>query len=417
MKPERAIIVQNLSKAYRIGSAQNFPPTLAGQLIDTLRSPLDNFRRIRSMSNLDKQTSDLHWALRDVSFEVKKGEVLGIIGKNGSGKSTLLKILSRITPPTDGEIDLYGKTSSLLEIGTGFHPELTGRENIYMNGTLLGMKKREVEKQLDEIIDFSGITQYIDTPVKFYSSGMKVRLGFSIAAFLNTDILFVDEVLAVGDLDFQRKCLGQMDNIADSGKTILFVSHDMSAVQHLCKRSVLLENGQLIANGNTDEVISKYVGSSFSTETTLENHPNRKGSGSIKIKKIEMNKGDNGALTLSCGEEIIIDIWLDNPLKDSKPRVDVRIDSSSGQRLIWLSSSIYGESPLGADRLQFKIERNPLTEGQYYISIHLSNFGEVCDWIPQLMRVDISAGNPFGNGKSIPPDQSKMAIPFEINYP
>lgn len=416
MKSEKAIIVQNLSKAYRIGSVQNLPPTLAGQLIDTLRNPLDNFRRIRGLSNVESQSSDIHWALREVSFEVKKGEVLGIIGKNGSGKSTLLKILSRITPPTNGEVELYGKTSSLLEIGTGFHPELTGRENIYMNGTLLGMKKREVEKQLDEIIDFSGITHYIDTPVKFYSSGMKVRLGFSIAAFLNTDILFVDEVLAVGDLDFQRKCLGQMDNIANSGKTILFVSHDMSAVQHLCKQSILLENGRLISLGNTDEVISRYVASSYSAETTLENHPNRKGTGSIKFKKIEISNGNKEPLPLSCGEEIVIDIWLDNPLSSSKPRVDVRIDSAVGQRLIWLSTSIYGESPLGADRLQFKIKRNPLTEGQYYISFHLSNFGEVCDWIPQAMRINISAGNPFGNGKSIPPDQSKMAIPFEIKY-
>ena len=415
MKNKKSIIVQHLSKAYRIGSAQNFPPTLAGQLIDTLRSPLDNFRRIRGMSNLEN-TAQIHWALKDVSFEVESGEVLGIIGKNGSGKSTLLKILSRITQPTDGEVEMYGKTSSLLEIGTGFHPELTGRENIFMNGTLLGMKKREVERQLDEIIDFSGITHYIDTPVKFYSSGMKVRLGFSIAAFLKTDILFVDEVLAVGDLDFQRKCLGQMDNIANSGKTILFVSHDMSAVQHLCKRSILLENGQLIAQGITEDVVGQYISSSYAAETSLENHPNRKGTGNIKFKKVEFRNGQNVELPLTCGEEILIDIRLDNPITDSKPRVDLRIDSASGQRLIWLSSSIYGESPLGADRLQFKIAHNPLTEGQYYISIHLSNFGEVCDWIPQAMRIDISAGNPFGNGKSIPADQSKMAIPFDIFY-
>lgn len=416
MKSEKAIIVQNLSKAYRIGSEQNFPPTLAGQLIDTLRSPLDNFRRIRGLSNVESQDSAIHWALREVSFDVKKGEVLGIIGKNGSGKSTLLKILSRITPPTNGEVELYGKTSSLLEIGTGFHPELTGRENIYMNGTLLGMKKREVEKQLDEIIDFSGITHYIDTPVKFYSSGMKVRLGFSIAAFLNTDILFVDEVLAVGDLDFQRKCLGQVDNIANSGKTILFVSHDMSAVQHLCKKSILLENGRLISQGNTDGVISRYVASSFDSNTNFEKIRDKKASGNITLQKVEIKNGINPDFPLTCGEDLIIDIQLNNPIASSKPRLDLRIDSVFGQKLIWVSNSIYGESPIGNDRLQFRIPNCPLNEGRYFISIHLSNFGEVCDWIKQAIQINISAGNPFGNGKSIPPDQSKLVIPFDVKY-
>jgi len=187
-------------------------------------------------------------------------------------------------------------------------------------------------------------------------------------------------------------------------------------VQHLCRRSILLENGELIAQGITENVVAQYISSSYAAETSLENHPNRKGTGSIKFKRVEFHNGQNADLPLTCGEEMLIDIQLENPITDSKPRVDVRIDSAVGQRLIWLSSSIYGESPLGTNRLQFKIERNPLTEGQYYISIHLSNFGEVCDWIPQAMRIDISAGNPFGTGKSIPADQSKMAIPFEIKY-
>jgi lipopolysaccharide transport system ATP-binding protein len=231
------IQVQNLSKRYRIGLRENRPDTFLGQIGGILRAPFDNLRRLRSMSKFGADDDSIFWALKDINFEVQQGEVLGIIGHNGAGKSTLLKILSRITEPTTGEVRLKGRVSALLEVGTGFHPELTGRENIFMNGTILGMTRREINTKLDEIVDFSGVEKYLDTPVKFYSSGMKVRLGFAVAAHLEPEILIIDEVLAVGDAEFQRKCLGKMEDVASQGRTVLFVSHDMGAMSNLTYRN------------------------------------------------------------------------------------------------------------------------------------------------------------------------------------
>jgi ABC-type polysaccharide/polyol phosphate transport system ATPase subunit len=230
----KVIEVKGLTKKYRIGRADKKSDTMMGALLEGLKSPLRNLRQIQSLTRLNEVGDDINWALRDVSFEVKEGEVLGIIGHNGAGKSTLLKILSQITEPSAGEVILRGRVAALLEVGTGFHPELTGRENIYMNGTILGMRKREIDRKLDEMIEFSGVEKYLDTPVKFYSSGMRVRLGFSVAAHLEPEILIIDEVLAVGDAEFQKKCLGKMEDVAGHGRTVLFVSHNMTAVQNLC---------------------------------------------------------------------------------------------------------------------------------------------------------------------------------------
>ncbi|EMS32312.1 Teichoic acid export ATP-binding protein TagH [Mariniradius saccharolyticus AK6] len=260
------IKVENLSKRYRIGLKEEKAQTFAEQLVRTLKYPIQNFRQIRNLGKFGQEEEGVHWALKDVSFEVKEGEVLGIIGKNGAGKSTLLKILSRITEPTSGRITVEGRIAALLEVGTGFHPELTGRENIYMNGTILGMTKKEIDRKLDEIIDFSGIEKFVDTPIKFYSSGMKVRLGFSVAAHLDPEILVIDEVLAVGDYEFQQKCLGKMENVSkQEGRTVLFVSHNMSAVRKLCNKAIILKDGLLSEVGTTDAVVKKYLNEYRST--------------------------------------------------------------------------------------------------------------------------------------------------------
>lgn len=267
-----AVKVENISKLYRIGIKEQIHDSMVSAIFDFIKSPLTNYRKYRSLYNFDdinpnhnqnpkNANSDIIWAVKEVSFNVNKGEVLGIIGRNGAGKSTLLKILCRIVDPTKGYAEILGRVSSLLEVGTGFHQELTGRENIYLNGTILGMTKKEVENKFDQIVDFSGIGKFIDTPVKRYSSGMKVRLAFSVAAHLEPEILIIDEVLAVGDAEFQKKCLNKMEEVGKGGRTVIFVSHNMPAVSKLCHRAVLLENGKMVSDGPTNEVIKSYLAS------------------------------------------------------------------------------------------------------------------------------------------------------------
>lgn len=254
-----AIKVEGLGKRYRLGLQESRKDTLAGQIGQVITSPVRNLKRLRQMTRFNEEDESIFWALRDINFEVKEGEVLGIIGHNGAGKSTLLKLLSSITMPTEGRISLHGRVAALLEVGTGFHPDLSGRENIYMNGTILGMTKKEIDAKLDEIIDFSGVEKHIDTRVKFFSSGMKVRLGFAVAAHLDPEILIIDEVLAVGDAEFQKKCLGKMEDVSSSGRTVLFVSHNLMAVRNLCKTSMVLKQGQKVFHGPTDEAVNHYL--------------------------------------------------------------------------------------------------------------------------------------------------------------
>ncbi|QKT02477.1 ABC transporter ATP-binding protein [Ectothiorhodospiraceae bacterium 2226] len=275
---QRAIQVRGVSKLYRIGTRDQMNESLGAAAIDFLRSPLKNYRKYRSLYRFDDVDmaadeggrNDILWSLRDVSFDVDQGEVVGIIGRNGAGKSTLLKILSRITPPTLGELEIRGRISSLLEVGTGFHPELTGRENVYLNGTILGMTKREVDRKFDEIAAFAAIDRFLDTPVKRYSSGMKVRLAFAVAAHLEPEILIIDEVLAVGDAAFQRKCLNKMQEVGQEGRTVLFVSHNVPAVSRLCSRVIMLDQGRLLHDGPTGEVISRYVNAGMGTMAVRE---------------------------------------------------------------------------------------------------------------------------------------------------
>ncbi|MGB0371594.1 MAG: ABC transporter ATP-binding protein [Opitutales bacterium] len=261
-----AVHVEGLSKAYRIGEKKESSDTLVGSILGVLRHPFEQFRKISKLNTFRSAENDEHtlWAVRDLSFKVRRGEVLGVVGHNGAGKSTLLKLLSRITEPTSGRIEIRGRVASLLEVGTGFHPELTGRENIYLNGTILGMKKQEIDQKLDAMIEFSGIEKFIDTPIKRYSSGMKVRLAFSVAAHLDPEILIIDEVLAVGDMDFRRKSMERMREVASSGSTVLLVSHNLQSVRELCDRSMFLEAGRMVMFGETSQVLEAYLDSSKS---------------------------------------------------------------------------------------------------------------------------------------------------------
>ncbi len=262
MSADSAIVVENLSKLYRIGAAERRSETLVGAVTSMLSAPVRNFRRLRDLDTrrAKADSDDLLWALRDVSFEVNRGDVVGVIGRNGAGKSTLLKVLSQITEPTSGRVRIRGRVSALLEVGTGFHPELTGRENVYLNGTILGMTRREIDRKFDEIVDFSGVEKFLDTPVKRYSSGMKVRLAFAVAAHLEPEILIVDEVLAVGDYEFQKKCLGKMEEVSRGGvnRTVLFVSHNMGMIRSLCSRCILVKQGRIEFDGTTEETIDRY---------------------------------------------------------------------------------------------------------------------------------------------------------------
>ncbi len=265
-----AVRAESLSKKYLIGGKPRHD-RFGEQLVDMVTSP---FRRagklLRGQAASASELNQEFWALKDVSFEIKYGEIIGIIGHNGAGKSTLLKILSRITEPTHGYADIYGRVGSLLEVGTGFHPELTGRENVYLNGSILGMRKAEIDRKFDEIVEFAEIEQFIDTPVKHYSSGMYVRLAFSVAAHLEPEILLIDEVLAVGDVAFQKKSLGKMENVSQQGRTVIFVSHNMNALQRLCPQSILLNHGQLLTRDKTSQVIEQYL-SNVSSESTGPN--------------------------------------------------------------------------------------------------------------------------------------------------
>jgi lipopolysaccharide transport system ATP-binding protein len=276
---KKVIEVKNLSKRYRLGQKEKQAETLIGTIGNVIKSPWQNLKQLRAMSKFGEEDESVFWALKDINFEVKEGEVLGIIGKNGAGKSTLLKILSQITDPTSGKIEIHGRVAALLEVGTGFHPELSGRDNIYMNGTILGMTKREIDSKLAEIIDFSGVEKFIDTPVKFYSSGMKVRLGFSVAAHLEPEILIIDEVLAVGDFEFQAKCLGKMESVSKEGRTVLFVSHNLEAVKSLCSRCVVLNQGEILFNGPVKLAVQNYFGRAKSiggSFTDLRSHPEKR---------------------------------------------------------------------------------------------------------------------------------------------
>jgi lipopolysaccharide transport system ATP-binding protein len=386
---EIAIRVEHLGKQYKLGGKQASYSTFRETLVHAANAP------VRWLKGERRPEQNEFWALDDVSFEVKHGEALGIIGRNGAGKSTLLKILSRITSPTRGRVDIYGRVGSLLEVGTGFHPELSGRENIYLNGAILGMSRVEIARKFDEIVDFSGVEKFLDTPVKHYSSGMYVRLAFAVAAHLEPEILVVDEVLAVGDAEFQKKCLGKMGDVAYQGRTVLFVSHNMVAIEVLCNKAIILSNGKLSNYGQTSEMVKFYLGN-FENSSILKD-------GIVK-EILTQNIEGNFTSTFRIGEPILIKVKLD--LGDSiisNPVIGFGVNSSLGQRLFTVGT-YFLNTPipplLGNIEIVCEIITPNLSPGIFLVKLAIgdnpfSNFLE----LENIVRFEIVASDYFGNGK------------------
>ncbi len=403
-----AIRVENISKRYRIGLREKMHNTLFATLTSWVKSPLSNFKDLRKLTSFsDDDDEDIIWAVKDVSFDVREGEVIGIIGKNGSGKSTLLKILSEITDPTHGRAVINGRVASLLEVGTGFHPELTGRENIYLNGTILGMTKHEVDRKFDEIIDFSGIEKFIDTPAKRYSSGMRVRLAFAVAAHLEPEILMVDEVLSVGDAEFQQKCLDKMSEVTTSGRTVIYVSHNMPSVETLCHRALLLEKGQISFSGTAAETVSHYLGKkslSSQSQTDLSAHPHRALKTSPVLKRLKLlNRSNEGTTSFKQGENIIFELELssqDNTLKT--PDIIINIRDNTERVICQFSNEIMSDKFFNIDkkiRLQCQWNACPLKPGIYSIELAVKKFGRIVDHIPDVSAFEMIHGNFYNNEK------------------
>jgi lipopolysaccharide transport system ATP-binding protein len=414
MKEDIILKIENLSKQYRLGTvgAKTIGHDL-NRFFAKIRGKEDPYLKIgESNDRTNKGTSEYVWALKDINFEVRRGEVLGVIGKNGAGKSTLLKILSKVTGPTTGSIKSKGRIASLLEVGTGFHPEMTGRENVFLNGAILGMTKKEIESKLSEIISFSGCERYIDTPVKRYSSGMTVRLAFAVAAHLEPDILIVDEVLAVGDAEFQKKAIGKMQDISNSqGRTVLFVSHNMAAIESLCTKSILLKKGQISFYGNTKSVISKYI-----LENTSKNIDNklfqdeslRMGSGEVKVVGIEI-RDKNGSMvdTVSSGETLQIVLKFTNQYPNRKYTIipGISIKSSNDQAIILhhsrLNGKIYKKLPAKGNFV-FTIDKLLLVPNSYVLSYSLVNEDKILDSLDISFQLNVIESNFYGNGEIVP---------------
>lgn len=404
------IDVKGLGKKYRIGKAEQKADTIAGTLINGLKQPIRNLRQIRSLSKLDEDEESIFWALRDVSFEVKEGEVLGIIGHNGAGKSTLLKILSRITEPSEGEVHIRGRVAALLEVGTGFHPELTGRENIYMNGTILGMRKKEIDRKLDEIVSFSGVEKYIDTPVKFYSSGMRVRLGFSVAAHLEPEILIIDEVLAVGDAEFQRKCLGKMEDVAHAGRTVLFVSHNMNAVKTLCEKTLLLKRGRNILFDSTDKVINYYlsgIGSKYSWEPSFYEEATDKFQ-KILIKRVNCSKQG----PISIADCFTINVFVTALIEQKDPTHINLFFKSQGETAFVVCSKQVKLS--GGDYVyEFFFPKNLFNNLNYQVDVMVVQVASSILYLKEVLLLDFIDDNDFG-WKGNFPGYSRPIIETEV---
>jgi lipopolysaccharide transport system ATP-binding protein len=394
-----AVRVENLGKCYQIGQAKS------GDFRQSFGSWMD---KLRGRSNGHVQDSKEFWALKDINFEIKKGEAVGIIGRNGAGKSTLLKILSRITEPTKGRFEINGRVSSLLEVGTGFHPELSGRENIYLNGTILGMKRREIKAKFDEIVAFSGVEKFIDTPVKHYSSGMKVRLAFSVAAHLEPEILIVDEVLAVGDAEFQKKCLGKMDEVSkNEGRTVLFVSHNMGAVQKLCTKGLLLGKGELWYQGDLNSTVNEYLRFRFKDVGRLRNRIDRKGSGEIFVEKIEIKNEAGEVIDMAhSGQKLNIYFSFRNDgLYERDVIVSIQLRNQYDQPLFLTHNRATGDKfdCLGVSGCFIcKLEKLPLPPGTYYVSYSILCDGKYLDGLDNAERLEVTNGDFYGSGE-VPP--------------
>ena len=426
-----AIKVENLSKRYRIGLKEQMPDTFVGAITSWLTAPLANFQQVRKLSHfsenggggstrLTTDPDDVIWALRDVSFEIKQGEVVGIIGRNGAGKSTLLKILSRITEPTSGRAIISGRVSSLLEVGTGFHPELTGRENVYLNGTVLGMSKQEIDRKFDAIVDFSGVEKFMDTPVKRYSSGMNVRLAFSVAAHLEPEILMVDEVLAVGDVAFQKKCLGKMGDVSKEGRTVLFVSHNMAAIQSLCEKTLWLSRGQKRIFHETDETVTTYLESVANVNITpLKERHDRQGDGKLRLVAFDAHQ-DSENRSVICGRpasfllhfETLPDMCLQNV------HISIAVNTLLGENVLYFSNDLVGVefSDLPSyGKLVCHVDRLPLATGSYSVNLYCTVNGILADWVIDAARLSVEQGDYFGTGRLTPSSHGKVLVSHSWN--
>lgn len=396
--PNPIIEVKKLSKKYKIGHREPYF-ALRDKLAGWIKNPFHVFRNALPVSGKED-----FLALKDVSFDIKEGEVVGVIGRNGAGKTTLLKVLSRITHPTEGEIRLRGRVGSLLEVGTGFHPELTGRENMYFNSSIMGMKKKEIDKKFDAIVEFAGVEKFLDTPVKRFSSGMQVRLAFSVAAHLDPEILIIDEVLAVGDVKFQKKCLGKMKEVAKGGRTVLFVSHNMSAINNLCSRTIMLESGRLVMDGETHLVVSKYLDQNLNIGTVISEEEIekkmegviRRNSPSIRLKEIVLFNEQNlpcsifnsdESIKISVAYECLVDI-IDLRLavhivdEENRPILISQNTDDSGE-------ASYYERKAGTYKSFCIILPNTFGQKRFYISIHLINLNTEHLVLNKILMFDV----------------------------
>jgi lipopolysaccharide transport system ATP-binding protein len=420
---EPAIKAEGLGKCYQVSHStrnirgvKRLPKrnTLRDTLVRLATAPVRRWRN-RGLSG----RVEPFWALQDVSFEVQPGEVIGIIGRNGAGKSTLLKILSRITKPTAGRAVFRGRVGSLLEVGTGFHPELTGRENIYLNGGLLGMSRREIAHNFANIVEFAEVEQFLDTPVKRYSSGMYVRLAFAVAAHLRPEILVVDEVLAVGDAAFQKKCLGKMGEVSRSGRTVIVVSHNMATILNLCRRVIVLEKGRLSFVGPCNKGVEHYMqiyNAAPGAEIDLTSHPNRKTSGKPVLQKIRQ-LNSRGKLTdeFQCGESMTIEFLIDPAIHVPNFDIEVQVEDAFGVPLFVVGPNFSPSAPLAVDggqRLICHLDQLPLAPGRYSLTVDVSpHRGESVDHIDQAARFQVVESDFFGTGQLPEPTQGRFLVP------
>jgi lipopolysaccharide transport system ATP-binding protein len=423
-----AIQVRQISKQYRLGMRKtdlrktNYKTlreslTQLGSVPFTLAKRLLTPQAAPAHSNQGSSQGQF-WALQDISFDVRQGEILGLIGRNGAGKSTLLKILSRVTMPTTGEARVFGRIGSLLEVGTGFHPELTGRENIFLYGAILGMRRHEIERKFDEIVAFTEVEQFVDTPIKHFSSGMYLRMGFSVAAHLETEVLLVDEVLAVGDATFQRKCIDKILSIAKSGRTIIFVSHNMAAVRQLCSTALLLSQGKIVAAGTAEEVIQTYS-RQFRLQDTQDIGMivDRKGAGDFRITGLRLRDAAGAEVpVLTCGEPAQVALQITNSVPGTNLRVAVSFLDALDQRVMHLDSMLLpaGMGTLGVNgELVCHIPQVLLAPGRYTLEILLQANHYLQDHISNAATIEVIDGNFFGSGKEMRPGYQVAVMPFD----
>ena len=390
------IEIDNICKRYRLGANKEQYLSLRDEVT----------KAVSRWTGRDKsQAARDFWALNGVSFSVNEGEAVGIIGRNGAGKSTLLKILSQITPPTEGRVTMRGRVASLLEVGTGFHPELSGRENIYLNGTILSMTRAEISRKFDEIVSFSEVEKFLDTPVKRYSSGMYVRLAFAVAAHLEPEILIIDEVLAVGDSAFQKKCIEKMKDVSQEGRTVLFVSHNLSTIENLCQRSVMLNSGNLIMEGPTSDVIKRYVSEIYMNEPDgdLIQRIDRSGTGTVKLAKIILRDMHlNEVLSVASGEECFVDFEYISKDIYSNIIISWNIRDEKGQSLMRLSSFDTGNDDGDFPQqgvMRCHIERMPLVPASYRINVEIRVNGIISDFIDGAYIMRVVGGDFYGTGR------------------